>query len=146
MGCWGNSRRRAFTAWRPSPRMRGVPASSQSTPARAAVSATGIASSMVIRSRETWTIGSITILLPRRTPGASFLGERHVLVGFGDRAGAALRDLDPEVVRPRAAAGGIDSSVDDLRMFRAVDVPFRDPLADTVRVDQKDHVVEIAPY
>ena len=40
-----------------SAKINGVPASSQSTPARIANSAVEIASSMVVRSREIWTIG-----------------------------------------------------------------------------------------
>ena len=56
IGTPGNSLRSAFTAWRPSPRMRGVPASSQSTPARRAPRAISRASAIVVRSRETWVV------------------------------------------------------------------------------------------
>src|SRR6185436_1995229 len=45
------------TAWRPSPRIRGVPTSSQSTPALTAISAVGSASAIVWRSSDSWTFG-----------------------------------------------------------------------------------------
>ena len=52
MGTSGNACRSARTPCMPSARMSGVPASSQSTPARTAASATASASSIVVRSNE----------------------------------------------------------------------------------------------
>ena len=57
MGTSGKRSRRARTPFMPSAMMSGVPASSQSTPARRAISAVDRASEMVVRSREICTIG-----------------------------------------------------------------------------------------
>ena len=53
----GNRSRSARTPCMPSAMMSGVPASSQSTPARRAISAVSNASGMFVTSSEIWTIG-----------------------------------------------------------------------------------------
>ena len=57
MGTSGNSARMASTQRSPSARISGVPASSQSTPARTAARANSMASSIEVTSIDTWMIG-----------------------------------------------------------------------------------------
>src|SRR5690606_31954059 len=83
IGCSGNRRRSARTAWSPSARMRGVPASSQSTPARTAISAVLRASSSDSRSREICTLGP---------PSSGFF---NAFTALGSFPGKMLRQLPP---------------------------------------------------
>ena len=57
MGTPGNSWRKARTPFMPSAMISGVPASSQSTPARMAMCAVSSASGMLVKSSEIWTMG-----------------------------------------------------------------------------------------
>src|SRR5512134_3427696 len=105
IGTPGNSFRRAFTAWRPSPRMRGVPASSQSTPARRAPRATSSASAIVVRSRETWVVTGpgMFLHLRRGQDGLDDLAPLHLLeAGLPVLKGEDTADERGDVERFRA--------------------------------------------
>src|SRR5919202_3051552 len=64
----------ARTARSPSARISGVPASSQSTPACTAIAATRIASSIEVRSSETWTCGRRSSSRRDRRLCSTFIG------------------------------------------------------------------------
>src|SRR5579884_1790091 len=94
-GVVGNRFRSARTPCMPSAIISGVPASSQSTPARRAISAVRSASSMSITSREIWTIGFMARALLRAgtisSPRGLFEGVH--INGFDD---PLLERLDAE--------------------------------------------------
>src|SRR5258708_2099643 len=81
MGWVGKAARKARTPRKPSARMSGVPASSQSTPARTPMAATCSASSMEIRSSESWTIGRTLGLLFYAVGANQRLDRRAVFQG-----------------------------------------------------------------
>src|SRR6185437_13607312 len=75
IGVLGNRLRRAFTPFIPSAIISGVPASSQSTPARSAISAVERASAISMTSNEICTIGFMAERIAKRRGMTSRSGE-----------------------------------------------------------------------